>query len=289
MEAKAVVVTGSSTGIGASTAEFLIAKGFRVFGGVRRKGDGARLQSRLGNAFTPLVMDVTDGEAISAGARDVTRALAGASLAGLVNNAGIAIGGPLSPLPLDAFRQQFEVNFFGAVAVTQAFLPLLGCGDTATGKPGRIVPGRIVNVSSVSGKRAMPFMAPYSASKHALEAVSESLRRELMLFGIEVIIVAPGAVATAIWNKAGDSDFSPYRETAYAPALTRLMAYLMDVGPKGDPPERVARVIHKALTVAKPKARYAPVQGKFINWTLPNLLPTRFVDCKIGRALGLID
>jgi NAD(P)-dependent dehydrogenase (short-subunit alcohol dehydrogenase family) len=284
VNAKTVVVTGNSTGIGASTAEFLIAKGFHVFGGVRSEADGARLQSELGQAFTPLIMDVTDGEAISAGARDVTRALGGASLAGLVNNAGIAVGGPLSHLPLDAFRQQFEVNFFGTVAVTQAFLPLLGCGDTPGGKP-----GRIVNVSSVSGKRAMPFMAPYSASKHALEAVSESLRRELMLFGIEVIIVAPAAVATPIWDKAGDSDFSPYRETAYAPALTRLMAYMMDVGPKGDPPERVARVIHKALTVAKPKARYAPVKGKFINWALPNLLPKRFVDRKIGRALGLID
>ena len=242
------------------------------------------MHSQLGEAFTPLLFDVTDQRAILSAASEVENALGGATLAGLVNNAGIAIGGPLAHVPLDAFRKQLEVNLIGAVAVIQAYLPLLGCDRSRHGKP-----GRIVNVSSVAGKRASPFMASYSASKHALEAMSESLRRELLLFGIDVIVVAPGMVATPIWDKAEQADFSPFRETAYAPALSRYMAYVLDVGPKGDPPQRIARVIHQALTTPAPKPRYAAVHGKFMNWTLPGLLPKRFVDRKIGRALGLLE
>ncbi len=284
MNAATVVITGSSTGIGESTAAHLVAKGFHVFGGVRRGEDGERLRGRLGDAFTPLMMDVTDGAAIASSAAEVNAALGGAKLAGLVNNAGIGVGGPTALLPLDEFRRLFEVNLLGAIAVTQAFLPLLG-----TDRARRGAPGRIVNVSSVSGKRGMPFMAPYSASKHALEAVSESLRRELMLFGVDVIIVAPGTVATPIWDKARDIDTAPYEQSEYAPALARLLAYVLDIGPKGDPPERVAEVIHEALTTPSPKTRYAPVQGKFMNWTFPALLPKRFIDRKIARGLGLLN
>lgn len=278
-----VVVTGTSTGIGESTAANLVANGFRVFGGVRRTEDGTRLRSCLGKAFTPLIMDVTDGDTIAANVAEVETALGNATLNGLVNNAGIAIGGPTVLLPLDDFRHQLEVNLLGALAVTQAFLPLLGTDRARTGDP-----GRIINVSSVSGKRAMPFMAPYSASKHALEAVSESLRCELMLFGIDVIIVAPGIVATPIWKKAQDIDTTPYENSEYAPALSRLLAYVLDIGPRGDPPERIARVIFEALTKPSPKTRYAPVRGKFKNWILPTLLPKRYIDRKIARGLGLV-
>ena len=250
------MVTGSSTGIGESTAAYLVARGLRVFGTVRRAEDGERLRGHLGEAFTPLMMDITHGEAIATAAAEAEAALDGATLAGLVNNAGIAVGGPTALLPLDEFRHQLEVNLIGTLTVTQAFLPLLG---TDRGRRG--APGRIVNISSVSGKRAMPFMSPYAASKHALEALSESLRRELMLFGIDVIIVAPGTVATPIWNKAGEFDTERYRDSGYATALERMLAYVLDIGPKGDPPERVARVIHEALTAPSPKKRYAPVQG----------------------------
>ena len=284
MEKGAVVITGASTGIGASTAEYLVRQGYQVFGSVRRAPDGDALRNQLGDAFTPLIFDVTDGEAIAAGAADVARALDGTTLADLVNNAGIAVGGPCALLPLDEFRHQLEVNLIGAIAVIQAFLPLLGTDRERRGKP-----GRIVNVSSVAGKRASPFMAPYSASKHGLEAISESLRRELMLFGIDVIIVAPGATATAIWDKTEELDLARFDGTEYASAISRFLAYVMDVGPKGDPPARIARVIHQALTTASPKTCYAPVHGKFMNWTLPGLLPKRFVDRKIGRGLGLLE
>ena len=283
MKRAAVVVTGTSTGIGASTAVHLVEKGFHVFGSVRRTEDGNRLRKQLGDAFTPLHFDVTDRDAIERAAAEVDTALDGATLAGLVNNAAMATGGPLAHVPLDDFRQLLEVNLIGVIAVTQVFLPLLGCDRARTGRP-----GRIVNISSVGGKRAMPFMAPYSASKHALEAVSESLRRELLLFGIDVIVVGPGAVATPIWDKAREINYTAYRETKYAPAVARFVAYVTDTGPKGDPPERIARVIHEALTAPSPKTRYAPVHGKFMNWALPALLPKRFVDRKIGRALSLL-
>jgi NAD(P)-dependent dehydrogenase (short-subunit alcohol dehydrogenase family) len=283
MSVKTVVVTGVSSGIGESTAALLVAEGFRVFGAVRHDEDGVRLSARLGQNFSPLMMDVTDGAAIAAAAAEVDAALGGTTLAGLVNNAGIAIGGPLALLPLGEIRHQLEVNLIGQIGVTQVFLPLLGADRTRSGKP-----GRIVNVSSVSGKRAMPFMGPYAASKHALEAVSESLRRELMLFGIDVVIVAPGTVATPIWDKARELDTTRFENSEYASALARMLAYVLDIGPKGDPPERTARVIHHALTAPSPKPRYAPVHGKFMNWTLPALLPKRFVDRKIARGLGLI-
>lgn len=260
MKKRAVVVTGTSTGIGESTAAHLIQQGFHVFGSVRRENDGERLRGQLGDAFIPLNFDVTDEDAIKRAASQVEQALGGATLAGLVNNAGIATSGPLAHLPLKTFRDLMHVNLFGAVAVTQAFLPLLGCERARTGRP-----GRIVNVSSVAGKQALPFTAVYSASKHALEAVSESLRRELLLFGIDVIIVAPGPVATPIWNKGGKLDTTSYQETEYGPALARFKEYAADIGPKGYPPERIARVIHEALTTASPKTRYAPVKGKFVN------------------------
>ena len=185
---KSIVITGVSTGIGWGAAKVAIQKGFRVFGSVRKAADAQRLSAEFGPNFTPLIFDVTDEAAVAAAARQVREALGGETLFGLVNNAGVAVAGPLLHLPIAEFRQQIEINLTGAVIVTQAFAPLLGADKDLKGPP-----GRIVNISSVGGRNATPFMAPYNASKFALEGLSESLRRELMLFGIEVIVVAPGA------------------------------------------------------------------------------------------------
>ena len=203
-----VVVTGSSTGIGWGTAKVLIAHGFRVFGSVRKTADAERLAAEFGDRFVPLLFDVTDQAAVKAAAAQVRAALAGEKLAGLVNNAGVAVAGPLLELPIEEFRHQIDVNLTGVVIATQAFTPLVGTDRTLKGDP-----GRIVNISSVGGKNAVPFLAPYAASKFALEGLSESLRRELLPFGIDVIIVAPCAVATPIWNKARQSTS---RRTQYA-------------------------------------------------------------------------
>ncbi|HVE05113.1 MAG TPA: SDR family NAD(P)-dependent oxidoreductase, partial [Rhizomicrobium sp.] len=185
---KSVVVTGSSTGIGWGIAKVLIAKGFRVFGSVRKAEDGERLRKEFGANFVPLYFDVTDAAAVAKGADQVAGALGGEMLFGLVNNAGIAVAGPLLYLKIDEFRHQIDVNLTGQLIVTQAFAPLLGADRSRKGEP-----GRIVMISSVGGKNASPFVGPYSASKFGLEGLSESLRRELMLFGIDVIIVAPGS------------------------------------------------------------------------------------------------
>jgi len=209
---KSVVVTGVSTGIGWGAAKVLIQKGFRVFGSVRKQADADRLSQEFGPNFVPLIFDVTDEKAVRKAAAQVEKALEGQTLAGLVNNAGVAVAGPLLELPIAEFRQQIEVNLTGVVIVTQAFAPLLAAGPARKG-----VPGRVVNISSVGGRNGNPFLGPYVASKFAIEGLSESLRRELLLLGVDVIIVAPGAVATAIWGKAKDDDLVPYEKSVSTP------------------------------------------------------------------------
>ncbi len=229
---RSVVVTGASTGIGWAVAKFLIGRGYRVFGSVRKQADADRLKDELGANFTPLLFDVTDEPAVLAAARTVREVLGGETLAGLVNNAGIAVAGPLLELSADDFRRQMDVNVIGPVIATQAFGPLLGA-DPSLKRP----KGRIVMISSVAGKDGNPLSAPYCTSKHAIEGLSESLRRELMLFGIDVIIIAPGAVKTPIWSKAEQIDLSVYQNSPYLPALNKVMAFMMEIGAKGLPAE----------------------------------------------------
>ncbi|MBV9540927.1 MAG: SDR family oxidoreductase [Alphaproteobacteria bacterium] len=277
---KSVVVTGSSTGIGWGIAKVLIQKGFRVFGSVRKQADAERLKAEFGAAFVPLLFDVTDEGAVARGAEQVA-ALGGETLAGLVNNAGIAVAGPLLYLKLDEFRQQIDVNLTGQLIVTQAFAPLLGVDRSRKGAP-----GRIVMISSVGGKNANPFLGPYNASKFGLEGMSESLRRELMLFGIDVIVVGPGAVATPIWDKAEKVDATQYANTPYASALDKVRAFMIENGKKGFPPEKLGEVVHTALTAAKPKTRYTVTPEPFQNFLMLNL-PKRVVDNMIAGRLGL--
>lgn len=277
-----VVVTGTSSGIGWGTARALIGAGMHVFGSVRRQQDADRLSAELGSAFTPLLFDITDAAAVQAAAGQVRAQLGGATLRGLVNNAGIAVAGPLMHQPIDEFRHQIEVNLVGPLIVTQAFLPLLGADRTLRGAP-----GRIVNISSVGGQTAAPFIGAYAASKHALEGMSESLRRELMLYGIDVIIVGPGAVATPIWDKADQIDRSTYAGTEYETILRRFATYFVKEGRQGLPPERIGAAVLQALTAPRPRVRYAVVPQRFRNWTLPRLLPRRLVDQMIARGLGI--
>ncbi len=280
---RSVVVTGTSTGIGWGTAKVLVARGYRVFGSVRRKADADRLRAELGPSFVPLLFDVTDEAAVHSAARDVRTMLAGETLAGLVNNAGIAVAGPLLKLPIDEFRRQIDVNLTGTVIVTQAFAPLLGTEGRRDGNP-----GRIINISSVGGRVGTPFLAPYNASKFAVEGLSESLRRELLLFGIDVVVIAPGAVATPIWSKAEEVDTAPYRDTPYAPALDRIRAYMLVAGKRGLPPERLGQAVLHALTTPKPKLRYAVSPHPVQDW-LSRHLPGRLLDRMIGRRLGLLS
>jgi NAD(P)-dependent dehydrogenase (short-subunit alcohol dehydrogenase family) len=279
---RAVVVTGVSTGIGRATAVLLAARGFHVFGSVRKAADAEKLAAQLGSAFTPLVFDVTDDGAVRDAANKVRERLGKARLAGLINNAGIAVGGPLTHLPIADFRKQLEVNVTGPMILIQAFLPLLGTDKTLSGDP-----GRIVNITSVAGKLGAPFVGPYTASKHALEGLSESLRRELMFYGIDVVMVAPGHVATPIWDKAEEIDATPYEHLDIFPAMRKFLDFFVAEGRKGYPPERIAGVVLEALTAARPRARYPVVPGRVQNWTIPRLLPVRVVDRIMASQLGL--
>jgi NAD(P)-dependent dehydrogenase (short-subunit alcohol dehydrogenase family) len=273
---KHVVITGSSTGIGRAAVQELAGQGYHVFGSVRREADAVELQSQLGQNFTPLLFDVTDEAAIKAAADRVAEQLAGQGLCGLINNAGVGGGGPLMHQPLSEVRRMFEINVLGVLSVTQAFLPLLGARQ-----PQPQPPGRIVNVSS-------PFLGAYSGSKHALEAMSNALRRELSIYSIDVIVIEPGSVRTAIWDKAEQEGFAnKYADTAYGPIATKFEQTFIAQGRAGVEPEVVAGVIRRALEDPHPKTRYAlpddPIQG----WLLPRLLPDRWLDRLIASRFGL--
>lgn len=279
---KSVVVTGVSTGIGWGVTKALIAKGFRVFGSVRKQLDADRLRQEFGDRFVPLMFDVTDEVAVKTAAAKVSVALAGTTLAGLVNNAGVSAAGPLLNLPMADVRHQIDVNLTGVIITTQAFAPLLYGGAERTGTP-----GRIVNISSVGGKNGVPFLAPYNATKFAIEGLSEALRRELLVLGVDVIIVAPGAVATQIWAKAPVEDVELYRDTPFYPALQKVHSYMTSQGGKGLAPEVLGQAVLNALTVAKPKARYSVAPNPLQTFLMANL-PRRMVDRMMGGQLGLL-
>ncbi len=278
---QSVVVTGVSTGIGWGITKVLIEKGFRVFGSVRKTQDAERLSHEFGGAFVPLIFDVTDEAAVQAATHQVREQLNGEKLFGLVNNAGIAIPAPLIHQSTEDFRKQLEVNLVSVLIVTKAFIPLLGMDRSLRGAP-----GRIINISSVGGKNANPFLGAYAASKHGLEGFSESLRRELMLYGIDVIIIGPGAVATPIWDKGEKADISPYINTDYLQAIQRMQKFMVESGRKGYPPEKVGEVVWQALTAAKPCVRYAVIPVRSFRRIIQMILPKRIVDRIIARNLG---
>ncbi|HEY6974113.1 MAG TPA: SDR family oxidoreductase, partial [Nitrospiraceae bacterium] len=247
----AVVITGASTGIGAACARFLADHGFQVFAGVRDLQAGEVLASGRSLRLIPIQLDVTEDTSIRNAAERVTHHLGDAGLAGLINNAGIAVGSPLEVIPIDQLRRQFEVNVFGQIAVTQAFLPLL-----------RKAHGRIVNMGSIAGRATIPLMGPYSASKHALEALTDALRLELQQWGIQVSVIEPGAIATPIWEKSirAAKDLETAADSSAAIGYTELIMRIKEtVGKAAEraiPPDAVVRAVVHALTASRPRTRY---------------------------------
>jgi NAD(P)-dependent dehydrogenase (short-subunit alcohol dehydrogenase family) len=277
----AVVVTGSSTGIGRACALHLDRLGFKVFAGVRKEADGERLRGEASERLEPLILDVTDPQHISRAAEQVSRAT-GARLAGLVNNAGIGVGGPVELLPIGDFRRQIEVNLIGQVAVTQAFIPAL-----------RQARGRLVFISSIGGLVATPYMAPYHASKFGIEAVGDVVRQELRQFGVQVSIVEPGSIATPIWQKgratakAARGNLSPEGQELYGKPIGRFEEVMAQTAERGAPPEKVARVVAHALTASRPRTRYLVGADARAMATLKKLLGDRLRDRLVARATGL--
>ncbi|MFH6982598.1 SDR family NAD(P)-dependent oxidoreductase [Marinoscillum luteum] len=275
-----VLITGVSTGIGYACCKVFIASGYRVFGSVRTQKDADRLSETFGEKFTPLIFDVTDHEAIDLAAIVVSKALSDQGLDCLINNAGVALGGPMMHVPIERLREQFEVNVIGLVKVTQAFLPLLGARAGHIGKP-----GRIINISSVVGQIAMPFLGPYVGSKHALEGISQVMRRELMHYGIDVVVVGPGAIKTPIWNKGMDS---LYEDTAFARSLQIFAkGFIRGSIKHGFEPGKLALDIFRIFKKDRPKPRYAIVAKPFLNWWLPKILPTRMMDRYLAKKLEI--
>ena len=276
-----VVITGVSTGIGHASAKVLLKRGFCVFGSVRTQEDADRLQSEFGELFVPLVFDVTDESAVRSEASRVGGILGAETLDGLVNNAGIEVAGPLTHLATEQFRYQLEVNLVGPFLVTKAFLPLLGADPARKG-----VPGRVVNISSTSGRIAGPFAGAYVASKFGLEGFSESLRRELLLFGIDVIVIRPGAIVTPIWQKSTGLT-ERFRETPFKEALARFERYAAQEGANGFPAAVIGNTVYRALTAKNPKGYYNVVPSRIPNWIIPQLIPTRILDKLVARFMGI--
>jgi NAD(P)-dependent dehydrogenase (short-subunit alcohol dehydrogenase family) len=274
MASGGVVVRGASSGIGVATARHLVTLGFSVVAGVRKDEDAERLGAIDG--VDAVKLDVTDADSIAAAVEGLD------SLAGLVNNAGVAVSGPLEFLPVEELRRQLEINVIGQVAVTQALIPALRAGK-----------GRIVNISSIGGRVALPLMGPYAASKFALEAISDSLRRELAAHGIGVVVVEPGGIKTAIWDKGTadadrlQADAGPEVEKRYGSLIAALRKEAAKIATeRGLPAQAVADVVGEALTADKPRTRYLVGRDAKVRARIAGIVPDRVMDRLIGRALG---
>jgi NAD(P)-dependent dehydrogenase (short-subunit alcohol dehydrogenase family) len=277
---RSVVITGASTGIGAASALALDRAGWRVFAGVRRQEDGAALRQQASDRLMPIELDVVDAASLTAVADVVGVALGEAGLDGLVNNAGISVAAPLEFVPVAELRRQLEVNVTGQVAVTQAFLPLI-----------RRARGRIVNMGSMSGVLAPPFLGPYAASKFAMEALTDCLRVELRPWGIEVIIIEPGGIATPIWEKslaAADRLLEGMPQLLfdyYGPVIKGMRRMVQRTGQSGLPVRLVAEAVTHALTARQPKTRYCIAKGGWLTQHVIARLPDRTRDGLIARRL----
>jgi NAD(P)-dependent dehydrogenase (short-subunit alcohol dehydrogenase family) len=273
-----VLVTGASSGIGEACAQHLAGLGFNVFAGVRRPEDGERI---AGARIEPVMLEVTDDASVASAADSVRSAVGNSGLAGLVNNAGIGAGGPIEFIPLEDFQRTLDVNVMGVVRTTQAMLPLL--------RPAR---GRVVNISSIGGRVALPAVGPYAASKFAVEAVSDSLRRELRPWRMHVALIEPGTVTTPIWDKT--QSYAEDIETNAPPELRERYGELLDrIGTEveknktaGVPPSEVAEAVAHALTASKPKTRYLVGRDAKLRARMAAIMPDRMMDAAIARAIG---
>lgn len=278
---KTVLITGVSSGIGKGIAKSFVNKGYKVFGSVRNQADADGLVKELGSCYYPLIFDVTKRAEIDAARAMVESELNGLLLGCLINNAGISVAGPLMYQPIEEIKNHFDINVLGVLNVTQSFLPLLGASSNRQSKP-----GRIINISSVGGKIAGPFIGAYHGTKFALEGISHTLRRELLLYGIDVIVVGPGSVNTPIWDKGTGT--GAYKNTDYYNALNNYLKSFIEAGKKGYSADYVGEKVVEIFEKKKPNTHYALVQNRFQNWIIPRSLPDKVLDKIIGKSLGFL-
>ena len=279
---RSALVTGASTGIGRATALHLDARGWRVYAGVRREDDADSLREAATASLVPLILDITDAGQIAEAAGRIGGEGGEVGLDGLVNNAGIAVPGPLEALPIDDLRRQIEVNLTAHVAVTQAMLPAI-----------RRARGRIVFITSIGGLISFPMFGAYHAAKFGLEAVGDAFRRELRPWGIEVSIIEPGSIATPIWDRGQKQAdriverADPQRVELYADQIEAYRDVARRTGERGIAPEKVAATIERALTARRPRARYLVGADARAQARIRHLIPTRLLDRVIARATGI--
>ena len=279
---KCIVITGVSTGIGFNAADVLCGVGYRVYGSVRKIEDAKKLSKKHGPLFKPLIFDVRDEDAINKSARYVSEDLKkDDKVVCLINNSGIALGGPFKHLSTEIFRKQLEVNVLGVVSVTRAFLKHLGAFKDSKHQ------GKIIMISSVSGTRAYPYMSPYSASKFALEGMSDSLRRELMMYGIDVVLIEPGPVKSEIWNKAPDKKNHLYVGTDYQESVETFYDQIIDKAQEPLETEIIGIAIKEIIEKKNPKTRYVFTKNKFREYTLPGILSDRILDKLMAKRLKI--
>ena len=278
---KSILITGCSTGIGAALVLEYLTQGFLVFGSIRDKKMEPLLKKKYGKNFIPLVFDVTNYSQISKAYKKVKLKLRGANLGILINNAGIAQLGPVEHISSEEFDLHLRTMVLGAFNCVQIFLPLLGTEN-------RLTPGKVINISSGGGSIGQPFMASYCSSKHALEGFSESLRRELLIYGIKVIIIAPRAFKTAIWEKSNvDKRASDFRKTVYSQAFSKFTGFIKDVSKEGQDVKVLARKIYKISTLTKPKVKYS-MGPSGLQFFLIRTLPKKLIDKILGKYFLLI-
>lgn len=277
----AVAITGASSGIGRACSLFLDRRGFRVFAGVRTSLAAEKLKTEASSRLVPIILDITDSAQIQQAVQEIKIRLGNSGrLVGLINNAGIILSGPLEFFPLERLREQLQVNVIGPIAVTQAFLPLIRHGK-----------GRIINMGSASGLFAPPFLGPYAASKFAMEAWTDALRRELRPEGIPVLLIESGAIETPIWDKSQavadslESALPDQGKALYANALAAGRKQIDNLRRRAASPLVVAKVVHKALISQNPKTRYLVGMDAYAQAFISRWVPARLVDDVITKLL----
>jgi len=277
---KNILITGVSSGIGYDAVRYFVKRGYRVFGSVRKDVDIDRLENIFFDNFVAIKFDVFDTQQIEAARIKVEKILQGRSLDALINNAGYAQAGPMALLSDESFRQQMEVNLFGVRNVTNAFLPLLGAQTDFTGQP-----GKIINISSISGIFNTPMNGAYCVAKHALESMAEVYRRELMIYGIQVVSIQPGPIESKLWDKNLNA-LDLYLESDYGKMANKTNNIIKTAQTDALPAKAISQLIEKIVNRKRPKLSYIVTKRKMINTLVVKYLPKRIVDYFMFKSLN---
>ena len=281
---KSIVITGTSTGIGYASSKLFIENGYRVFGSVRNEADADKVSNELGSNFVPLIFDVTDEAAVKNSVKIVEDQIGEQKLSGLINNAGLGVMGTIQSLSTEQFKYQFDVNVLGVFHCCQAYLDLLGADKNRNGDP-----GKIINISSISGEIGMPFMSAYNMSKFGLEGFSEGIRRELLMYGIDVVVIAPGPVKTPIWKKINQKDeVQRYDNSDFRESVSRAMKMTEKMEQAGCEPSVIAERALSIIENTKNKTRYRIDPTRMQNILL-QLFPKRVADRMIAKRMKIIN